>query len=141
MSTPVLHYINPAQHPQFLDSIVKSHLQHLSNKIRKSLALSIRVDGSVDRTQDHNVFVLVNLVNRDGVMETVFLGFSIPENEEVENDGAAAYLKCIKTVVKNVLPWEDFLKLSTSLITDGASKYWFSKWSLCQNDKRTSASK
>ncbi len=114
-----LQYVNPTQHAEFLDSIVKSDLNSLKGRIDDSLALSVRADGSVDRTQDHNVFVLGNLIHKDGKMETVFLGFGIPENEESEDDCAAAYFQCIKTVITKIMPWAEFLKLMSSLVTDG----------------------
>lgn len=111
--------MNPTQHAELLDSIVKSDLINLKDRIKDSLALSVRADGSVDRTQDHNVFVLANIINKDAKMITVFLGFDIPENEEDEDDGAAAYFQCMKTVITNIMPWQEFLKLMSSLVTDG----------------------
>lgn len=51
------------------------------------------------------------------------IGFDIPENEEDEDDGAAAYFQCMKTISKilQILPWNDFLMLVSQQVTDGVS--------------------
>lgn len=58
---PNLEYIAPARHNEFMDCIVQTDLKNLSSLLKDSLAVSLRVDGSVDRTQDHNVYVLANV--------------------------------------------------------------------------------
>lgn len=96
LSSPVLYYITPTQHAQFLDSIVQSDIDRFASSLMNSLAVSVRVDGAVDQTADHNVFVMANVVNRGASMQTVFLGFGIPEDEV---EGAVAYCQCMQTVV------------------------------------------
>lgn len=123
LTDPVLNYVNPTNHAEFLNSIVQNDIGNLSTILNVSLAISLRVDGSVDITQDHNLYVMANIVTKDTKMKTIFLGFSVPENEENKDDGtaAAAYFECIKTLVNKIIPWEQFLKLTTLFVTDGES--------------------
>lgn len=46
-----LNYVNPPAHLEIMSSIVESDKDEFSAKIKDCLALSLRVDGSVDRTQ------------------------------------------------------------------------------------------
>lgn len=82
-----LQYVTPSQHSELLKCIVQSDKPNLAVRLKNALALSLRVDGSVDRTQEHNIYVLVNAVNRDASMSTYFLGFSVPKETEVPNNG------------------------------------------------------
>lgn len=45
-----LQYINPTTHNELLYSIVETNKPLLMNKLKTALAISLRVDGSVDRT-------------------------------------------------------------------------------------------
>lgn len=67
-------------------------------------------DGSVDRTQKHNVFAMAHVIKKDGTSETVCLGFDIPKTK-----GALGYLICLMKVVSKFLPWDVFFSLVTSL--------------------------
>lgn len=111
-----LQYVTPIFHKEFLDCIVKGHIEKLKVCIKESLAISLRVDGSVDRTQKHNVFAMVQIVKRDATLATLCLGFDVPKNP-----GAAGYVQCLKNIVKNVLPWDEFFALIISIVTDGES--------------------
>lgn len=106
--------MTPTNHAEFIDCIVKSDLVEFEAAIRNSLAVSVRVDGSTDRTVEHNVFVMANVVKCDTTMSTIFLGFRTPEKGK-----AIGYFECVKDVIKDIVPWEEFLKLTTSLVTDG----------------------
>lgn len=109
-----LQYVTPSCHAQFLNCIVDSDLDNLREILTDSLAASLRFDGSVDRTQKHNVFVIIQVVKSDGKLATLCIGFDIPKKK-----GAAGYLKCIKKIASRVLPWEEIFALITSLVTDG----------------------
>lgn len=76
--------------------------------------LSLRVDGSVDRTQDHNIYVMGHLVNKDATISTVFIGFDVPKQGK-----AIGVFECMKSVVEKILPWDVCLQLLSSLVTDG----------------------
>lgn len=45
------------------------------NKLKTKLALSLRVDGSVDRTQIDNIHVMAKIISTNGHSELVFIGF------------------------------------------------------------------
>jgi hypothetical protein len=111
---PILNYVTPTQHKEFLNCIVESDCEKFKDRLKDSLALSIRVDGSVDRTQDHNVYVMGHLVNKDTTVSLVFIGFGVPKDRKAEG-----YFECVKCVVEKILPWESFLPLISSIVTDG----------------------
>lgn len=69
-----LLYVNPSHHVDSLDCIVKSDLERFESCILRALAVSLRIDGSVDRMQKHNVYVLIHLINELGKMKTYFFG-------------------------------------------------------------------
>ena len=71
-----LQYINPSGHREFLESIVHADLGNLKKKLDNCLAISLRLDGSVDRTQVDNIHVLAKIITDSGDAELIFLGFS-----------------------------------------------------------------
>lgn len=70
-----LQYVNPTAHKEFLECIVKADIGNLKAKLKNCLAISLRLDGSVDRTQVDNVHVMVKAVTEAGDSELIFLGF------------------------------------------------------------------
>lgn len=84
--------------------------------LTESLAASLRFDGSVDRSQRHNVFAMLQIVKKNRSLVTFCVGFDIPKKK-----GAVGYIECIKKVTGKVLPWEQFFSFITSLVTDGES--------------------
>lgn len=124
--SPRLEYITPANHGEFINCIVQGDLKNLAARLKDSLALSLRVDGSVDRTQDHNIYVLANVVHKNGTMDTSFIGFDIPKAVPLMPNGkpekfapSLEYYNCVKSIANNVVSWDDFIKLISSLVTDG----------------------
>jgi hypothetical protein len=83
-----LQYITPINHKDILKCLVKSDLKKLFDSC---LALSLRVDGSVDRMQIDNIHLLAKVVLSDGDVRLFFIGF-----EEPEERGALGYYKVIK---------------------------------------------
>lgn len=59
---------------------------------------NVRIDGSVDRTQQHNVYVMAHIVKKDLETVTLFIGFGIPQKGRV-----SGYLDCLKKVAGEVL--------------------------------------
>jgi hypothetical protein len=54
-----LQYLTSKCHREFLECIVSSHRQRIAQEILDdTLALSVRCDGSVDRTQIDKIFVM-----------------------------------------------------------------------------------
>ena len=70
-----MQYVNPRGHRLRLDTIVESDLPVLREKFASAMAISLRVDGSVDRFQEDNKFVMAKLIRPDGTEQLVFLGF------------------------------------------------------------------
>ncbi|XP_037049072.1 uncharacterized protein LOC119083454 [Bradysia coprophila] len=112
-----LLYINPSHHSELLNCIVQSDLKRFESVLSSSLALSLRLDGSVDRMQKHNVYVLIHVITDVGEVKTFFLGFDIPVG-----NSALSYQKVTQNIVDEVLPWESLLSMTTSLVTDGERK-------------------
>lgn len=108
-----LSYCNPSHHADLLDSIVRSDIGNLKSRIQNALAISLRIDGSVDRTQKHNVYVMAHIIENDTSNHTIFLGFDIPENGT-----AAALYQILKDIVEKIMPWDEFFKLVTSMVAD-----------------------
>lgn len=112
-----LLYLNPHHHADLLNCIVKSDLVRFESCISSALAISLRIDGSVDRMQKHNVYVLIHIVTNIGELKTYFLGFDIPVG-----NSALSYQIVTKQIATNILPWDRLLSMTTSLVTDGEIK-------------------
>lgn len=71
--------INPKSHAEILESIVDadSKKSFIKTKIESALAVSLRVDGSVDRTNMDKIYVLAKIVNEIGKLELIFLGVGV----------------------------------------------------------------
>ena len=78
-STKDMQYCNAVGHRNFLSCIVRCDLPDLMADFRDALAVSLRVDGSIDRFQVDNEFVMAKLVLEDGSDRVFFMGFSRPE--------------------------------------------------------------
>lgn len=53
-----LQYVNPKKHHDLLDCIVRADVVNVKSKIEECLALSLRVDGSVDRSKQDKIYNL-----------------------------------------------------------------------------------
>lgn len=113
-----LQYLNPKMHAEILDCIVASDSQLVRRKIEESISMSLRVDGSVDRMNIDKIYILAKIVNKDGNLETVFVGVGQQTERYAEGLHAA-----IKTTINNIDPdlYEIILNKMSSLVTDGAS--------------------
>ena len=116
ISNESLQYLVPQMHAELLECIVAADKQSVKDKVLKSLAVSIRADGSVDRTQIDNVHVMARIVTADGDTENVFLGFAEPETR-----GATGYTDAIKKATSFIVNWDEIFPKVTSIVTDGAS--------------------
>lgn len=111
-----LQYITPINHRKFLKVFVEADRPNLTNKLKSCIAVSLRVDGSVDHNQNDNIHVLVKVVTNEGNPELIFLSF-----EESMSRGVRGYYDAVKKTVNQVIPWNDLLGLMSSIVTDGAS--------------------
>ena len=85
-----------------------------------ALAVTLWVDGSVDRQQIDNKHACVQIVTSQGDLIYRFLGFSEPIQH-----GIAGYLQCIKEASKVILAWNDMIKITSFIVTDGRGlEFW-----------------
>lgn len=113
-----LQYINPKSHWEFLNCIIESESNLITKQIDECRAISLRVDGSVDRTQIDKIYILGKLVDTNGNYKTLFLGVGQQTErgaaglhktiqETLDKHGAGCYIKCLRKM--------------SSIVTDGAS--------------------
>ena len=74
-----LQYLSPNAHSEFLKCIVKSDRNSLASKMSDALAISIRCDGSVDRTQVDKIYLMAKAITKDGRENDIFLGAGEPK--------------------------------------------------------------
>lgn len=79
------------------------------------MAISLRCDGSVDRTQIHNIHVLAKVILKNGEDELIFISF-----EEPKSKGALGYFEAVQTAINQIIDWKDTMNLVSSFVTDGA---------------------
>jgi hypothetical protein len=84
----VLSYVNPMQHCDLMKYIVAADKPNLYSRISSALAVSIAVDGSVDRFQVDNKHVKCKLVSRDGQEKDISLCF-----DEADERKTAGYVR------------------------------------------------
>lgn len=113
-----LQYLNPKMHAEIMTCIVESDDGFLRTKIENSLAFSIRVDGSCDRTNIDKIYILGKIVNERGELELLFMGIGVQKERY-----AVGLHKAIKTRINEIAPnfYETCLKKVSSVVTDGAS--------------------
>jgi hypothetical protein len=111
-----LQYINPTTHNELSNSIVETDKPLLMNRLKTTLAISLRVDGSVDRTHIDNIHVLTIIITTNGDSELVLIGFK----KHIQK-GAIGYYEVIKSLIQELMPFNDFLSILSSITMDGAS--------------------
>jgi len=83
-----------------------------------SLAVSLRVDGAVDKQSLDNKHVMAKCITTNGDEKTVYLGFS-----ESEERGSKALYRALQTAAAMCgVPWNTLFSLTSSIVTDGASE-------------------
>lgn len=112
-----LQYINAKSHAEILECIVAVENNFIEEKINKCLAFSVRVDGSVDRTNVDKIYILAKLVNEKGELETIFLGVG----QQTQRKAEGLHLT-VKTTIESISAgmYEKCIKKMTSFVTDGA---------------------
>lgn len=68
------------------------------NKLKTALAISFRVDGSVDRIQVHNIHIMAKIITTNGDSELIFIGFKDPIQK-----GAVGYYEVIKYLIQELI--------------------------------------
>jgi hypothetical protein len=95
-----LTYVNQTMQNELLESIVKPELPMIKRHIKSCLAVSLSVDGSVDRKQVDNKHCMLKIVDATGSEYTIFLGFS-----ESEKRGTDGYVEAVKRACGKVIDW------------------------------------
>lgn len=114
-----LQYVNPKSYAKLLGAIVQSDKSNFMQKLEKSIAASIRVDGSIDRTQLDKIYIMLKILTSTGDKELVFVGIA-----EQKLRGASGLFEAVKRgMIENV--GEDIyiaiMKKITSICTDGTN--------------------
>lgn len=112
-----LQYLTPKFHSEILECIVAVESDLIRQKITNCLALSLRVDGSVDRTNIDKIYVLAKLINEDGNLESIFVGVGQQTQRKAEGLHLA-----VKNTIESIGAgfYEICLKKMSSFVTDGA---------------------
>lgn len=114
-----LQYINKVSHLDFLSMIVESDKSTFQTKLEKSIAASIRVDGSVDRSQIDKIYIMLKIIAADGAKELLFLGIS-----EQTARGAKGLFEAVKQGMIDNIGEEMYvvvMKKISSICTDGTN--------------------
>lgn len=113
---------------------MQADIINLKNKLKTCLAIYLRCDGSVDRTQIDNIHVLAKVILENGEDELIFIGFEKPKSK-----GALGYFKAVQTAVNQLIDWKETMNLVSSFVTDGASVNTGQKkglWTLIENERK-----
>jgi len=89
-----LQYVTPKWHSRFLACIVDAHRQDVLSRLLKSRALSLRLDGSVDRTQVDKIYILAKIIDECGNVGEMFLGAAEPDKR-----GAVGVLHAVNKAI------------------------------------------
>lgn len=113
-----IQYVNPVGHLKLLTTIVKSW-DELQNKIKGSLACSLHIDGSVDKSQIDKIYILLEIVTSEGKVETIFLGIV----QKVTPGAQGLFDAVIEGIIDNVgIELYHLIMMNvTTLCTDGAN--------------------
>ena len=137
-SPGIFSYVTPMQHADLLSYIVSGHKPELLTKIKSALAVSLAIDGSVDRFQLDNKYVKCKIITSEGEQEDLFLGFS--ESTERKTKG---YVSAVKEAVSFTITWKDLFDNITCIVTDGESLNigeHNSLWKVLQDERSYSTS-
>lgn len=115
-----LQYVTPKTHLELMSCIMESDIEDLKTKIDQCLAISLRIDGSVDRSQLDKIYVLGKIITLAGEPELIFFGVS-GQVERKANGLLKTALKAMENqfgldFVENVI-----LRKVSSICTDGTN--------------------
>jgi hypothetical protein len=119
ISNTDLQYLSPNGHRNFLECIANTDKSRVIDTIlNKTLAISLRCDGSVDRMQVDKIYVLAKIINNEGSSELLFLGAEEPKERGVKGMIQAIEDGCDKLYGKS--SFKQIISKSSSIVTDGA---------------------
>lgn len=123
-----MQYVNLPAHLDFLTVISNSDHKNFKKKIEDCIAISLRIDGSVDRTRLDKIYIMAKIINLNGSLELLFLGISIQTQRK-----AAGLMEAVNKGLESILgdPLILYRKIS-SICTDGTNLNIGEKSSLWQ---------
>ena len=95
----------------------RSRCAILCEQVQSSIAGSFRCDASMDRNQKDKKFLLLKTINNFGQGKTVFIGLG-----NVSERGAVGHLSSLKEGAKDTTGFDNLLKVSNHMSTDGENK-------------------
>lgn len=112
-----MQYLNSA-FEELLEIIVECHKPSFQKNLSSARAISLRSDGSVDRTNIDKIYTMAKVVSEIGEDSLYFIGLG-----ELEERGAKGLLRAITTGCENILgsKAKNVLRNSSSIVTDGAT--------------------
>ena len=110
-----LQYLSPNAHRDFLECIVKSDRNSLASTMSNSLAISLRCDGSVDRTQIDKIFLMAKAISKDGEKHETFLGAAEPKERGAVGVHQAIIAACSATLGENTTEGASLVTEQTSV--------------------------
>lgn len=113
-----LHRLNPIFHREMLTCIVGAESGLLERTIEDCVALSLRIDGSVDRTCLDKIYIIAKIVNQRGEVDSIFLGVGVQKERKAEGL-LAIVMETINSHGHNL--YEKVLCKMSSIVTDGAT--------------------
>lgn len=131
-----LMYVNPIKHLELMSTIVSAYIPVLKEKIENCLAFSLRIDGSIDRTQKDKIYVMAKIIDHKGIPDLLFLGVAEQTQRKAIGLKEAA-LNAIKNNFSEQFLREVILKNVSSLCTDGTNANTGGKgglWKLFQDE-------
>jgi len=135
-----LQYVTPASHRDMLLTIAETDRKAFALRFKDILALSLRVDGAVDKQRIDNKHVMAQVVTAVGDMETWYMGLA--ESEKRGSEGLLEALR--KASAKCGATWPEIFKQTTSIVTDGASENTgrhHSLWTLLEQERKDNTTK
>lgn len=112
-----MNYLNPNFHAEILDCITSAEKNMIANKLKNCISLSLRMDGSVDRTCLDKIYVIAKTVNPSGKLESIFVGVGVQTERK-----ASGLFEAMKRIINynGEDLYELCMKKMTSFVTDGA---------------------
>lgn len=126
-------------HLDLLSTIVKSDDQ-LEEKFNPAIAFSIRIDGSIDRTQIDKMYSMLKIVTQTGEIELYFFGIGHQTGR-----GAIGLFRASKNgIIDNIGEdmYKNIIRKLSSICTDGTNVNSGEKrlWKLCEDELREEGS-
>lgn len=134
-----LQYVNAPSHLSLMTAIASSDQKLFHKKIKDCIAMSLRIDGSIDFTHIDKIYVMAKLINMDGKSELFFIGIA-----EQTQRLATGLMNAVKEALKAMGGDLDvYLRKISSMCTDGTNLNSGERnglWVLLENEMKAAGS-